>query len=138
VAGTKVDATGCPMPLFKNNDRTVTLRGVNFEPWKDDLLPASTAVLDDVARQLIESPEVKVEIGGHTESRGNAGRNLRLSLARAETVRAYLIMKGVEGDRLVARGYGLSKPITSNVTAAGRAMNRRVELRRLDLPKAEQ
>jgi outer membrane protein OmpA-like peptidoglycan-associated protein len=138
VAGTKVDATGCPMPLFKNNDRTVTLRGVNFEPWKDDLLPASTAVLDDVARQLIESPEVKVEIGGHTDSRGNAGRNLRLSLARAETVRAYLIMKGVEGDRLVARGYGLSKPITSNVTAAGRAMNRRVELRRLDLPKAEQ
>lgn len=136
-AGTKVDATGCAMPLFKNNDRTVTLRGVNFEPWKDDLLPASTMVLDEVARQLVESPEVKVEIGGHTDARGNAGRNLRLSLARAETVRAYLIMKGVDGDRLVARGYGLTKPITGNATAAGRAMNRRVELRRLDLPKAQ-
>jgi OOP family OmpA-OmpF porin len=134
--GVKVDATGCALPLFKGNDRTVTLRGVNFEPWKDDLLPASTAVLDDVARQLIESPEVKVEIGGHTDARGNPTRNLRLSLARAETVRAYLIMKGVDGDRLVARGYGLSKPITSNTTAAGRAMNRRVELRRLDPPKA--
>jgi outer membrane protein OmpA-like peptidoglycan-associated protein len=134
--GTKVDATGCAIPLFKNNDRTVTLRGVNFEPWKDDLLPASTMVLDEVARQLVESPEVKVEIGGHTDSRGTPSRNLRLSLARAETVRAYLIMKGVDGDRLVARGYGLSKPITSNTTAAGRAMNRRVELRRLDLPKA--
>ena len=133
--GTKVDATGCALPLFKGNDRTVTLRGVNFEPWKDDLLPASTMVLDEVARQLIESPEVKVEIGGHTDSSGNVGRNLRLSLARAETVRAYLVMKGVESDRLVARGYGLSKPITSNATAAGRAMNRRVELRRLDLPK---
>jgi OOP family OmpA-OmpF porin len=133
--GTKVDATGCALPLFKNNDRTVTLRGVNFEPWKDDLLPASTAVLDEVARQLIESPEVKVEIGGHTDASGNVGRNLRLSLARAETVRAYLVMKGVESDRLVARGYGLSKPITSNATAAGRAMNRRVELKRLDLPK---
>ena len=133
--GTKVDATGCALPLFKGNDRTVTLRGVNFEPWKDDLLPASTMVLDEVARQLIESPEVKVEIGGHTDSSGNVGRNLRLSLARAETVRAYLVMKCVESDRLVARGYGLSKPITSNATAAGRAMNRRVELRRLDLPK---
>jgi outer membrane protein OmpA-like peptidoglycan-associated protein len=134
-AGTKVDATGCALPLFKGNDRTVTLRGVNFEPWKDDLLPASTMVLDEVARQLIESPEVKVEIGGHTDASGNVGRNLRLSLARAETVRAYLVMKGVDSDRLVARGYGLSKPISSNATAAGRAMNRRVELRRLDLPK---
>ena len=134
-AGTKVDATGCAMPLFKNNDRTVTLRGVNFEPWKDELLPSSTAVLDEVARQLIESPEVKVEIGGHTDSRGTPSRNLRLSLARAETVRAYLVMKGVDGDRLIARGYGLANPITSNTTAAGRAMNRRVELKRLDLPK---
>ena len=133
--GTKVDATGCAIPLFKNNNRTVTLRGVNFEPWKDELLPSSTAVLDEVARQLIESPEVKVEIGGHTDSRGTPSRNLRLSLARAETVRAYLVMKGVESDRLVARGYGLTKPITSNASVSGRAMNRRVELKRLDLPQ---
>lgn len=125
-------ATGCPPVLFKGAARTVTLRGVTFAPWKDDLTESSLAVLDDVARQLIEAPEIKVEIGGHTDSGGAYTRNLNLSLARAETVRAYLIMRGVDAGRLVARGYGPTKPTASNKTAGGRALNRRVELKRID------
>jgi outer membrane protein OmpA-like peptidoglycan-associated protein len=121
-----------PVEMFKGPARTVTLRGVNFAPWKDELTPGSLAVLDDVARQLIESPTVKVEIAGHTDNRGAYTRNLRLSLERAQAVRAYLIMRGVDENRLVARGYGMAKPITENATPAGRAMNRRVELKRLD------
>ena len=133
VAPTPAPAPAAPAPLFKGPERTVTLRGVNFAPLKDELAPGSMAVLDDVARQLVDAPNVKrIEIAGHTDARGSYMRNLRLSLARAEAVRAYLIMRGVEGDRLVARGYGMTKPISENTTVAGRAMNRRVELRRLD------
>jgi OOP family OmpA-OmpF porin len=146
-AGTPVNSIGCaevkapaavaapvaaPVEMFKGPARTVTLRGVNFAPWKDDLTEGSLAVLDDVARQLIESPTVKVEIAGHTDNRGGYTRNLRLSLDRAQAVRAYLIMQGVDASRLVARGYGVSKPIATNASVAGRALNRRVELRRLD------
>ncbi len=69
---------------------------------------------------------------GHTDGGGPRSRNLRLSLARAEAVRAYLVMKGVSADRLIARGYGPDRPIASNANASGRAMNRRVELRRID------
>ena len=142
-AGTAVNSVGCapepvaapapaPQPLFKNNERTVTLRGVNFEPAKDDLTAGSMAILDEVARQLNEAPSIKVEIGGHTDARGPYTRNVNLSLQRAEAVRAYLVMQGVSAERLVARGYGPAKPVGSNDTASGRAMNRRVELKRID------
>ena len=130
--GSPVDSVGCPVALFKPNERTVTLRGVNFEPLKDDLLPSSMAILDEVARQLIAAPTVRVEVGGHTDSHGTYTHNLRLSVERAEAVRAYLIMRGVDGTRLVARGYGPDKPVSGNGSAAGRAMNRRVELKRID------
>ena len=130
-AGTPADASGCPI-LFKANDRTVTLRGVNFAPWKDDITPTSARILDEVARQLIEAPTINVEVAGHTSGAGDRTANIKLSLARAESVRAYLIMKGVAPERLVARGYGPDQPVATNSTDAGRAMNRRVELRRID------
>ncbi len=110
----------------------MTLKGVRFAAWSDELTPASLAVLDDVAAQLVAAPDVKVEVAGHTDSGGARARNIKLSLARAESVRAYLIMKGVPAERLVARGYGPDSPIASNKTDAGRALNRRVELRRVD------
>lgn len=145
-AGTPVNSVGCAVetaatpaapgacaaPLFKGTERTITLRGVNFEPTKEELTPASLAVLDDVAVQLIDAPTVRIEVGGHTDARGGYGRNLRLSLARAESVRAYLVMRGVPSGQLTARGYGSAHPIATNGTRTGRAMNRRVELRRID------
>jgi outer membrane protein OmpA-like peptidoglycan-associated protein len=131
-AGTSADAYGCPI-LFKNPaERSVTLRGVNFASGRDELTPASFAVLDDVARQLVEAPTVRVEVVGHTDATGGRTRNIKLSLARAEAVRAYLIMQGVPAERLVARGFGPDKPIANNGTSGGRAANRRVELRRID------
>ena len=130
-AGTPADAYGCPI-LFKNAERTVTLRGVNFASGRDELTPSSFAVLDDVARQLIEAPTVRVEIVGHTDATGGRTRNISLSLSRAEAVRAYLVMQGVPAERLVPRGYGPDQPISNNNTPTGRASNRRVELRKIN------
>jgi outer membrane protein OmpA-like peptidoglycan-associated protein len=136
-AGTPVNSVGCPEPvsptaLFSGSARTMTLRGVNFAPGRDELTRLSLAVLDDVARQLIDAPDVRVEVGGHTDAGGSYSRNVRLSLGRAEVVRAYLVMRGVAPDRVVARGYGPARPIAANSTPTGRSLNRRVELRRLD------
>ena len=129
-AGARADATGCA--IFEGSTKTVTLKGVRFAAWSDELTTASLVVLDEVAAQLVSAPDVKVEVAGHTDSGGARARNIKLSLARAESVRAYLIMKGVPAERLVARGYGPDSPIASNKTDAGRALNRRVELRRID------
>ena len=130
-AGAQADANGCPI-LFKGNDRTVTLRGVTFQVWSDELTPRSQQILDDVAEQLIAAPDVRVEIAGHTDAGGARTKNIKLSLDRAQSVRAYLTMRGVAPERMVARGYGPDQPLASNATPAGRAMNRRVELRRLN------
>jgi outer membrane protein OmpA-like peptidoglycan-associated protein len=132
-AGTHADASGCPIVIPKmEGPRTVTLRGVTFMSGRDELTPSSLVVLDEVAKQLVAVPELKIEIAGHTDSKGTRIRNIRLSLARAEAVRAYLVMQGVPAERLSARGYGPDKPVASNAGPNGRAMNRRVELKRLD------
>lgn len=132
-AGVHADASGCPIVIPKmEGPRTVTLRGVTFMSGRDELSPSSLVVLDEVAKQLVAVPELKIEIAGHTDSKGTRIRNIRLSLARAEAVRAYLVMQGVPAERLTARGYGPDKPVASNAGPNGRAMNRRVELRRLD------
>jgi outer membrane protein OmpA-like peptidoglycan-associated protein len=131
-AGSPADAYGCTI-LFKNpTERTVTLRGVNFATGRVELTPASFAVLDDVARQLIEAPTIRIEVVGHTDATGGRTRNITLSLGRAEAVRAYLIMQGVPSERLVARGFGPDQPIANNQSVSGRAMNRRVELRKIN------
>jgi outer membrane protein OmpA-like peptidoglycan-associated protein len=84
-------------------------------------------MLDQVARVLQEHPEIdRVVIEGHTDDRGNADVNRKLSQARAEAVRDYLVSKGVESARLEARGFGPDRPIASNKTERGRAANRRV------------
>jgi outer membrane protein OmpA-like peptidoglycan-associated protein len=132
-AGVPADASGCPIVIPKmEGPRTVTLRGVTFMSGRDELSPSSLVVLDEVAKQLVAVPELKIEIAGHTDSKGTRIRNIRLSLSRAEAVRAYLVMQGVPAERLTARGYGPDKPVASNAGPNGRAMNRRVELRRLD------
>lgn len=125
-AGTKVDAVGCPA-LFEKG-ATLVLEGVYFETGKAVLKPESQAVLDRVAESLKGNPEVKVEISGHTDNTGSKATNTRLSAARANAVRDFLISKGVDAGRMTAKGYGPDKPVADNKTVAGRAANRRVEL----------
>ena len=80
---------------------------------------------------LQKNPSLKLEIEGHTDNRGAADYNQRLSENRAKAVMDYLIVRGIASSRLSANGYGFSKPAASNATATGRAQNRRVELRPL-------
>lgn len=130
--GKKVDANGCPISEYiPEPEKPVVLTGVHFEFNKSILTPDSKTILDKVAASLIERPDVKVEIAGHTDSKGSDAYNLKLSNARADAVMQYLIGKGVKADNLTAKGYGESQPIADNKTDEGRAKNRRVELRRI-------
>jgi len=100
---------------------------IPFASGKADIPPGSTPALDEVVRILEENPSLKLEIQGHTDNVGDDVLNMRLSLERAESVRRYLIDHGVTADRLVARGYGESRPTAGNGTAGGRSANRRIE-----------
>src|SRR5207245_1731267 len=128
--GSRVDANGCVI-LFTPERTPVILRGVTFEPGRAVLQLESFTVLNIVAQSLVANPAIRIEIAGYTDGTGSAATNLRLSQARAEVVRAYLVSKGVTPTRMVARGYGASNPIAVNTTVEGRAQNRRVELHQL-------
>ena len=101
---------------------------VFFATGKAIIQPRSFKMLDQVAKILQQHPEVdQMVIEGHTDDRGNAEANRKLSLARAEAVKGYLVSKGVEPSRLEAKGFGPDRPIASNKAEKGRAANRRVE-----------
>jgi outer membrane protein OmpA-like peptidoglycan-associated protein len=111
---------------------TLVLRGINFAVDSAEIQPDSFPVLDNVARILADNPDVRVEIGGHTDATGGRAHNMRLSQARAESVVNYMVSRGVDRARLDARGYGPTQPVASNDTEEGKAQNRRIEFRRLD------
>jgi outer membrane protein OmpA-like peptidoglycan-associated protein len=106
----------------------LVLDGVKFDFDKADIRPEDHAKLDRDVANLKEWGDVKVEVAGHTCSIGTDDYNLGLSQRRAESVRNYLIDKGIPADRLTARGYGESQPVAANATDEGRIENRRVEL----------
>jgi outer membrane protein OmpA-like peptidoglycan-associated protein len=106
-------------------------RAVNFRVNRAVLLPAARTELDKVAIAMKAAPNARWEIGGYTSSIGTRARNMRLSQQRADAVKAYLVSKGVSAASLAAVGYGPQNPIASNRTAAGRAQNMRVEIKRL-------
>jgi len=120
--GVRVDARGCEL------QERIELKGVTFATGSAQLNPSSAQTLDEAAETLSRYPELKVEVQGHTDSTGNREFNVDLSQRRAESVRTYLVNKGISAARLTARGYGPDRPIMSNATADGRARNRRVEL----------
>jgi OmpA-OmpF porin, OOP family len=126
--GTAVDTTGC------TRRGSITLSGVQFETNSAVLKSESASVLDSVAADLKPHPRLKVEVQGHTDSVGADAYNLKLSQSRADSVRTYLVGKGVSADQIVAKGYGESKPIAENTSAEGRAQNRRVVMEVLDNP----
>jgi len=125
-----VPPDGCPKKysLVVVTETKIELKQtVFFDTNKATIKSVSFALLNDVAQALTDNPKIKVEIGGHTDSQGNDSFNLKLSQKRAESVRTYLIKKGVTSDRLVPKGYGENVPIADNRTSDGRAQNRRVE-----------
>ena len=106
---------------------TVNLRDVLFEQGKTTLLAQSYPELDLVIAFLKSNPKVRIELSGHTDNRGIPGQNLKLSQARVEKVKSYLVSKGIEKRRITGKGYGGSRPIASNDTEETRLLNRRVE-----------
>ncbi|MGE5692278.1 MAG: OmpA family protein [Candidatus Zixiibacteriota bacterium] len=132
--GSQVNAIGCVLPTVEyipEPDKPLVLKGVNFQTGKAILLENSKKILDEVAVSLMAHPEVKVEVGGHTDATGSDAHNMNLSEQRATAVRNYLAEKGVKPENLFVKGYGETTPIADNKTAAGRAQNRRVELKRV-------
>jgi len=106
----------------------VVLHDVEFDFDAASIRSGETKVLRKAADRLLECPEVRLEIAGHTDSRGSAAYNEGLSERRAESVRRYLVERGVSASQLSARGLGESSPIDTNDTPDGRQRNRRVEL----------
>lgn len=101
---------------------------VYFQTGSAKIQRRSYALLDNVAAVISAHPEIeKIRVEGHTDDRGRDDLNLKLSQRRADAVKAYLMKKGLEEDRLEAVGYGESKPVADNKTRAGRAQNRRVD-----------
>ncbi|MBK8253651.1 MAG: OmpA family protein [Polyangiaceae bacterium] len=139
VAGLKPpEGSGCPKVEPPKPPTTAELvadvivlsQMVQFETGTATLRSESDAILGEVARILKEHPELLlVEVQGHTDERGAPDLNRKLGEDRAASVVAWLVVHGIAGDRLVAKGYGSDKPIADNTTDEGRAKNRRVELR---------
>jgi len=133
-AGLKVDANGCPVEFTERETELldtgmIRLSNVNFETAKADLLPESFPVLDEVGAILLKWPQLKIEIGGHTDSRGSVAYNQKLSEARMGSVKNYLVTKypALANAQLTAKGYGELRPIAPNNNALNMAKNRRVE-----------
>ncbi|MEW6678906.1 MAG: OmpA family protein [Pseudomonadota bacterium] len=125
-AGDKVDEKGCSLP------KVIALDGVNFDNDLSNLRSDAVAVLEGVVATLKANPDVKVEIGGHTDSRNSDWYNLGLGDRRAKAVMHYLTSHGIDASRLTAKSYGESAPVADNDTEEGRMQNRRVELKILE------
>ena len=103
--------------------------GITFDFNRFDIKPQFRATLDEVARTLDQYPSTMIDVLGHTDSVGSDAYNQGLSERRAGAVADYLVMRGVSRVRIATRGYGESMPIADNNTEAGRAANRRVEIK---------
>jgi len=125
-------ADGCPADDTVRSPRVPEIMGsmiladVTFLKNSDELTGTSFAALDRLLASLRAYPEVKIEIQGHTDSVGSEQVNLNIARRRANTIRNYLMGRGVDGGRLTAVGYGEAQPIADNATKAGREANRRV------------
>jgi outer membrane protein OmpA-like peptidoglycan-associated protein len=109
----------------------IILEGINFETAKWDITEGSAAILEKSLRTLNQHPDIEVEISGHTDAVGSDASNQLLSQRRADSVREWLISKGIEASRIKAVGYGEGRPIATNETPEGRFKNRRIEFTRI-------
>ncbi|OGX84755.1 hypothetical protein BEN47_15960 [Hymenobacter lapidarius] len=155
-AGVKVDASGCPLdrdgdgvpdfqdrcpdragpasnkgcPEIKAEAKKIlneATKYINFDFNKATLKASSYPKLEQMVQIMNDYPDYSLSIAGHTDSKGADNFNLGLSYERAASARAYMLSKGIPAERIEARGYGETKPIADNATAAGQALNRRVD-----------
>ncbi|MEJ7664895.1 MAG: OmpA family protein [Hymenobacter sp.] len=155
-SGVTVDATGCPVdtdgdgvpdyqdrcpdragtaenkgcPEIKAEDKKIlneATKYINFDFNKATLKTSSYTRLNQMVQILNDYPDYSLSIAGHTDSKGADDYNLRLSYERAASAREYMLKKGIPASRIEARGYGETKPVADNKTAAGQALNRRVD-----------
>ncbi len=130
-----MDEDGCPdkAPEKELEKIVVTEKEIEIKDQvlfalnRADISSKSFAMLDEIASVLIANPKIKIKIEGHTDNLGKPASNKKLSQDRADSVRSYLIRKGVAADRLTAEGFGQERPIADNATKTGREANRRVE-----------
>ena len=137
-AGVKVDKDGCPPPVVQEVkpqprvEKEIIEKGrttlkVLFDTNKSVIKKGYFADVDALAGVMQQYPDLNVTIEGHTDNVGKDAYNKKLSQRRADAVKAYLVKKGIDANRLTAIGYGEEKPIADNATKAGKAENRRVE-----------
>jgi outer membrane protein OmpA-like peptidoglycan-associated protein len=120
-------ATAPPKVVFKQ--KRIRLYGIHFDYDSAHIQPRSEPVIKEIADVMKQNPSLRFEVEGHTDSDGGAAYNLALSQKRAESVVNDLVHRyHIAHSRLVPKGYGLTKPVASNATEGGKALNRRVEL----------
>ncbi len=123
------DGDGCPDKVPSKVAKTFkgTIKGILFELNSAEIKSKSEKVLGKALAVLKKFPSVRFEIAGHTDNTGKPETNLKLSQARADSVKAWFVGKGIDAKRIVAKGYGDAKSVASNRSARGRARNRRIE-----------
>jgi OOP family OmpA-OmpF porin len=118
-----------PPPKPAPVERTIILDDVLFDFDRSTVKPEAGAILDRLIAFMNENKDKKVNLSGYTDNIGTEAYNQKLSERRVASVRDYVVKKGVDGGRVSGQGFGESKPIADNKTAAGRAKNRRVEIK---------
>lgn len=122
-----------PREILKiENNAPIVLDGIVFETGRAVLSVESEAILTKALNTLQYYPDMKVAIHGHTDNTGGVKTNMRLSQARAEAVKAYLMSRGIAGERIETKGFGPYQPIAPNDTPEGRRQNRRIEFSRIN------
>ena len=119
---------GCPITAEAISIIKVAQERLEFETGSSVIKKESYRSLTTLAYYLVKNPELKVSLKGHTDNVGVAEKNLKLSIDRANAVKAFLIERGVDASRIEAQGFGMQYPIADNRTPAGRAVNRRVDI----------
>ncbi len=109
----------------------IDIYGINFDIGKAVVKAESFPVIDQIVSYLKESPKVRIMIEGHTDNTGKEALNLSLSDKRAQCIKAEIVKRGIDAGRLETKGFGASKPMADNKTAAGRTQNRRVTIKKL-------
>jgi outer membrane protein OmpA-like peptidoglycan-associated protein len=130
---------GCPVPKAEEIQQlNVAAKSIKFVTGSDKIQAESNKTLDDIATLMLKYPNTRWSIEGHTDNVGSDAKNLDLSKRRAASVKNYFIGKGVAADRLDSEGFGESRPVADNKTAAGRAENRRTEIKLIEIGVKQQ